>query len=448
MAMPTECSNSTPLWHIVAQLGATDAFVPQMRDSEPRLMVSFAKAGDRAGLSNNMLETLQTATGRTPDPHVFDLLHLAGTVFSADLRVPRSVTEDRWRRRMHVYFPALRPDVLVPAVPLLGEMLGFLTGDEWSFDIREAGTIAWPAPPKAAPESPPSVNAVSLFSGGLDSLVGAIDLLSGGGNVALVGHHGKGFTNPIQQQVLTALRSAFPDKIVEFMFYVQPPKDGAAGEQSMRSRSFLFLVLGTASAHCLGWGGPLTVPENGFISLNAPLTRTRLGSLSTRTTHPHFMAQFNQLIRMLGIATVLENPYRFSTKGEMLRNCRNRPVLARATPLTMSCSHPEVGRFQGHTPGNHCGYCYPCLIRRAAAHAASVPDATYDLDVTTHPPAADTLTGSDFRAVKIALARFGRDTPSLRAMQAVATGPLPVEDLGNFAGVYARGMAELQSLYP
>lgn len=447
MVTHTECSNDTPTWHVIAQVGSDNAFFPDIHESDPRLVVSVAKAGDRANVANNMLEVLQRATGRTPDPHIFDLLRLAAAVFAADLRIPRKLTRDRWRRRIHLYFPAFRSDLFSPAVPHLNQMLEFLTGDEWSLEIRPASAVTWPEPPRGSPESPPDVQAVTLFSGGLDSLIGTIDLLHSSQRIAVVGHHGKGFTNAIQEQVLSALQRVFPDRITDLLFYVQPPKHKMDGEQTMRSRSFLFLSLGTAACNCLGWDGPLTVPENGFISLNVPLTKTRLGSWSTRTTHPYFLAQFNQLLDLLSVPTRVHNPYHFLTKGQMLTNCRNPSVLATTTPLTMSCSHPEIGRYQRLTPGNHCGYCYPCLIRRAAVNAAGLKDAQYDHDVIAKQPSPESSTGSDFRALQMAMTRFAGEADSMRALQAVATGPLPSDDVMKYAGVYASGMAELTNLY-
>ena len=62
----------------------------------------------------------------------------------------------------------------------------------------------------------------------------------------------------------------------------------------------------------------LLIPENGFISLNIPLTPLRLGSLSTRTTHPLFIQQMQDILDALDFRVRLSNPYQFKTKGEML----------------------------------------------------------------------------------------------------------------------------------
>jgi hypothetical protein len=71
----------------------------------------------------------------------------------------------------------------------------------------------------------------------------------------------------------------------------------------MRSRSLLFFALGTAVAAALGEAVPLRVPENGLVSLNVPLTGTRLSSLSTRTTHPYFMERLAACVAALGEQT-------------------------------------------------------------------------------------------------------------------------------------------------
>ena len=63
--------------------------------------------------------------------------------------------------------------------------------------------------------------AVCLFSGGLDSFVGAIDLLSTGANVALVGHYGN---KRDQTPVFESMKPSFEHQMLPFWFYLVPPK--------------------------------------------------------------------------------------------------------------------------------------------------------------------------------------------------------------------------------
>ncbi|HMV67684.1 MAG TPA: hypothetical protein PKA64_12615, partial [Myxococcota bacterium] len=100
-------------------------------------------------------------------------------------------------------------------------------------------------------------------------------------------------------------------------------------------------------------------------ALSSTALTTRPPALPDWTTHPFFMARFNDLLGNLGIRAHLINPYRHKTKGEMVRECQNQDFLADNAQLTMSCSSPTKGRWK-HLASAHCGHCVPCLIRKAA----------------------------------------------------------------------------------
>ncbi|MBF4436709.1 hypothetical protein ERJ77_19865, partial [Vibrio anguillarum] len=96
---------------------------------------------------------------------------------------------------------------------------------------------------------------------------------------------------------------------------------------SMRGRSFNFLAMAVLGISALRSANDNTsiktiiVPENGYISINPPLTRRRIGSHSTRTTHPNFLQRLEELLRRTGFDVKFVNPYQFKTKGEMLAEC-------------------------------------------------------------------------------------------------------------------------------
>jgi len=431
-------------WHIIARIGPGDAYIPAIGHAAPRLVTAFEHPTDPAYVHNDAVERIRDRLGVEPPAMANDLLHLGMAVYSADLRVNRKYAADRWTRNIVIHLPVSNPGRWSTTSATLVRMLGFLTGDRWQIEFRQR---AVPPPARPGQLRLNNVQAVSLFSGGLDSLVGAIDLLATGRFVALVGHHGAGVTNSIQANVLNSLVQRYRPTVAPFMFYVQPPRSAADdGERSMRSRSILFLCLGAAVAATLGGGQPLVVAENGLISLNVPLTPSRSGSSSTRTTHPHFLALFRSLLVDIGLGVPIDTPYRFLTKGEMLQRC-TAPDVLRATALaTMSCSHPEAGRFRGHSPGNHCGYCVPCIIRRASLHAAGLPQNAYNLDVVAAPPDAATDTGRDVRAFQIAIERLRTARASRCLFDVLGTGPIPAADAAQYADVYRRGMAEVRSL--
>jgi hypothetical protein len=116
------------------------------------------------------------------------------------------------------------------------------------------------------------------------------------------------------------------------------------------------------------WSESVNVPENGLIALNVPLDPLRFGALSTRTAHPQFIASMNGLLQRLGNLGKLENRYRHQTKGEMVAGCKDMACLQKQVANSMSCSSPAKARYRGLSP-RHCGYCVPCLIRRASLEA-------------------------------------------------------------------------------
>ena len=75
-------------------------------------------------------------------------------------------------------------------------------------------------------------------------------------------------------------------------------------------RSFMFFSHALAVASCFQKPIRLIIPENGFISLNIPSTFSRIGTSSTRTTHPYYMTLFQKLLSIIELPVTLVNPYR------------------------------------------------------------------------------------------------------------------------------------------
>jgi 7-cyano-7-deazaguanine synthase in queuosine biosynthesis len=362
---------------------------------------------DEPGLSGHPLHHRLDQFFISPEPppeSVASFLLTALAVWTADKLVPRRGTEDAWTRTISLSLPAA--GAWVAQLPRLAELCTFLTGDVWTLIPRETPLhLGFQAPwPHAwLPQ------AVALFSGGLDSLAGAIDLLEAGQRLVLVSHYDFGQLASLQQRLAAGLAEHYgPDRLLHLGIRVQFPE---SPEITLRSRSLLYLALGLTAAAAFGPATPLIVPENGWISLNPPLTGSRLGPYSTRTTHPHFLEQLVSLWQAAGLAHPLGNPYQHFTKGEVLAQCRNRKLLKRLLPLTLSCARPEVARWQRQEAGA-CGYCYPCLIRRAASHRLRWDDGNdFRVDVLSDPEILrHRVKGSDLRAMLMALKTW-EETP-------------------------------------
>ena len=141
-------------------------------------------------------------------------------------------------------------------------------------------------------------------------------------------------------------------------------------EKNYRSRSLFFIGLGIY----LSPTDELIIPENGTISINYPLTPSRVSSLSTRTTHPYVLKNTQELLADLGLPTRIHNPYTFKTKGEMFIECANQAFLQSIYQDSVSCGKRGFRQYHFDNPNekHNCGRCMPCIYRRAALNKASL----------------------------------------------------------------------------
>jgi len=209
-----------------------------------------------------------------------------------------------------------------------------------------------------------------LLSGGLDSFIGIVDLVKKGLKPFAVSQKVNDDSRK-QRDIVNLFSPQIP--LIQLNHNINVPD--SESPPSQRARSIIFLAYGVLIASCLekhkqGQLVTLYMCENGYISLNPPLTNIRIGSLSTRTTHPIFLNFFQQLLDNIGLKITIENPYQYKTKGEMLKECLNQDVLQSYASKTTSCGRYRVHKHQ------HCGRCVPCLVRRAAFKKWGVKDDT------------------------------------------------------------------------
>lgn len=441
-------------YHIILRLGKEDkaAIAVNDPDSVTREVPMLDPLGN---LDFGFYEFTDSVRGHAlrPSEIALDLVMLATSVFGADTRISREQnSQDGWTREIHLYVPVSEPSRWNAQRPTIIRALNFLSGDKWSLTFRKrpAGTEKMVPMPKEMNFGDHS--AVSLLSGGLDSCIGAVNLLTSGAKPFFVSHYSPQ-SSGYQQAVLDELARKFGAKAFTHLkarngFPREVITDGG-DEDSTRTRSFLFFALAVYVAN--GFDRPMKVfvPENGFIALNVPLDPLRLGALSTRTAHPFYMARWNDFMRELGLGVTLENPYATKTKGQMVKECLDRSFLAKITPHTMSCASPNKFRFKKE-PWQHCGYCLPCLIRQSSILAGF--GAGKDTTVYHDPLAGVVLDserpqGEHVRAFQFAVARLNA-RPSLARVAIHKPGPLTdvVDQHAALEQVYLKGMAEIEKL--
>ncbi len=296
----------------------------------------------------------------------------------------------------------------------------------------------------ATPRARISVDAcdsVSLYSGGLDSAIGMLNLRAQGRNPVLVSH---AYSHDASRQDDLIRRLGVA--VTRFGTIANPAKWwDEPNDVQMRTRSFNFLALGTLMAATLASTGhfqgnvTLHVPENGLIAINPPLTNRRIGALSTRTTHPYFLSLIQSVLATVGIPVQLANPFAHSTKGEMLAGCLDPQGLGQIAHHTVSCS-------KWKRSGKQCGRCVPCLIRRASFHAAGWQDKT-DYDAT-RADLGHALAHETERDDLMAMILAARRLPTTNVANWIGkTGPMPsvAQERAALVDVVGRGMMEVRA---
>lgn len=365
-----------------------------------------------------------------------DLARVGIGAFLADQVVRRSSAT--WSRELRLIVHVVAPDQMRRAIPHLESLLYWVTGDEWTIELVHDKS--------ARPDTSATAQTseVSLLSGGVDSLCGAV-LASE--KTAFIGHWDNGAVKRSQNLVGGRIRDQRGGTMDATSVFAQTIA-AARRERSTRTRSVMFTSLGTALAAARG-AGRLVVPENGFTSLNPPLAPNRGGPNTTRSTHPTTFALANAVNRALGIPVTLENPFQWDTKGQLIQRAValvGQDWMESSLPETLSCATLNGQWFKGGNPNLNCGVCVACMTRRGAIAAAGLNDRT--------PYLMDMLEGS---ALEKFMAERGGDVPVVRACSGwepnaatlIAMGPFETGfDYSRAQILLARGIQELVAGIP
>lgn len=325
--------------------------------------------------------------------HFLDLIDIATYVYVADQATRRGGpgvenAGAEWRRTLFFRIPVRTPEFWnnPQILESLRGTLSFLSEDEYIFDFR----------PMTRPPSfqhyfsfAPGDSAVGkceevvLFSGGLDSLGGAVEeAVTNKRRIALVTHlptnkfarRRRRLQELLAQHAGEAAPAHFPVGINE--------KECLNAEYTQRSRSFLYATLGATVANILGLSR-IRFYENGVISMNFHLADQVVGAKATRTTHPRVLNGFRAIFSAVAERPFdVQNPFLWKTKSEIVKQIASAGC-ADMIGLSTSCTHI----WELSNEKTHCGACSQCIDRRfavlAAAQGANDPAEAYKVDLVT-----------------------------------------------------------------
>ena len=367
--------------------GANHASAPE---DALRLAVSGSDANltvDIEGLATNLIANIP--------PVMKDLVRVASYVIAADQAFERGDADridlgDKWRRDLRFAIAVEEPDLWSSQemVEVLQSTLGFLSDDNYSFEFQSVANRDPEQLKFTGPDGEPfaggwnNIDAVQLFSGGMDSFGGAVQALGiDKQNPVLVSHRSAPKTWKTQRELVGDLQTwASRGAIPHVGIQVHKHDKALRKERTQRSRSFLYAAMAGTVAHIIGHD-KIRFYENGITSFNLPISPQIVGARATRTTHPKVLLGFSKIISLArGKTMAVENPFELKTRAEVL-DVISGAGAAGMLRHTVSCAHIH----RSSTMHPHCGVCSQCIDRRFSVIARSLeeedPEDGYAVDL-------------------------------------------------------------------
>ncbi len=350
----------------------------------------------KAGNLKLKLDRMRKRLAGAEPQRLTDFVEIASYVFAADRNTSRGPLWDpgfggEWRRSFLLVIAVRdlafwrQPDVK----ETLHETLGFLSEDWWGFEFVENLDPVQLQDYLGLKEHEVDASggtSIVLFSGGLDSLAGAVqELVHGNRHVVLVSHRNLPKVGDRQAKLAEGLGAAHKSRVTHVWVDNSLTSKLQDREVTQRTRSFFFTAMATVAAH-IEKSDRIRFYENGVMSVNLPLATQAVGAKSSRSTHPRSLQLLNGVVKLVAEHSIdIDNPFIWKTKAEIISELAatsHAPLITISTSCTNS-------RIANRTYTHHCGACVQCLQRRISTlggGAAELDEAEcYEADFLTGP---------------------------------------------------------------
>lgn len=312
------------------------------------------------------------------DDYAKDLIRIAIYVYITDRGIQRggkfNAYDKDWNKPLKFFIPVLEPDFWnqESIKTALSDVLYFAVGHNYTFEFSKWNPDVnnsmfmnlWEAGFKET-----NADCISMFSGGIDSLYSTIELIEEGKKPLLFSHKSAIKIKTYRDNLVSLLNNDYDIRLDKWELGINSKKDIAV-EETQRSRGFLYAVLGSAFAKCMGLRD-VYLSDNGIVTFNLKYTDQIKETMNTRSTNPKFMYLFNELTKLIwrDEAPEVKNKLLWLTRGEVVQKLKekNKSYLLHDN---FSCAHPR----QSSKAQPHCGVCSQCIDRRIAVDWADIND--------------------------------------------------------------------------
>lgn len=317
-----------------------------------------------SNISNKLVQNLSAVA--------LDLLEIATYIYCADQSKTRGgntfpLDGRNWYRKFELSIPVRCPEIWNnPQVSeKLIELLRFMANDDYQFVFRklkadfprEAYFEFDEGEPWFKPDS------ILLFSGGLDSLTGAVEELRDvNRKILLVSHRSVSKIDKPQRDLVAELKNRYNanNRLFHIPVWINKEK-GITKDANQRSRSFLYASIAAVIASMTG-SREIKFYENGIISSNLPISKQAIEARASRSTHPKTLRLMSELFSaMFQHEFKVINPFFNKTKSDVLKALKineGQELISISRSCTRTMSSTKL-----HT---HCGTCSQCIERRLA----------------------------------------------------------------------------------
>lgn len=243
----------------------------------------------------------------------------------------------------------------------------YLIQDILSFMIKSRPAIRCQKAPRKRlrireVSKPKNVESVTLFSGGIDSLSGILNVHTNQGPTAGVFVSHAKLSSRVEN-----IAENFLGRHGIQIYRVDVQRQKPVLQQL---RGFLYLSIGAIVSKILGTK-KIFISETGPVMYQPVFVPT---DEVTLTTHPTLIELTKELLKEIyGIRFEFYEPFEDLTKAEVIALCPEKEAI----PFTNSC----ISTRFAYSNFSHCGICYGCLVRRLSSLVAGVVDANYGRDI-------------------------------------------------------------------
>ena len=305
------------------------------------------------------------------DELAIDLLRIASYVYIGDCQISRGGLKDpfdeQWNKSLHFYIPVLNPEFWNQKTikENLQDTLSFLVGHKYDFDFsslskKDRKLFLDVINKKTISREP--VECISMFSGGIDSLLSTVQLLEKKLHPLLLTHEATAKLGHYRSSLVEELNKSYNKRLTHWEIPISNHNQSAK-ENTQRSRGFLYAVIGLCYARCLGLKN-VFLSDNGIVSFNLKHSAQNIGTLITRSTNPRFIEFVNSLSSAIWgnrDAPEVENSLLWYTKADVIKELKD---LHKANWLSLSTSCAATMFINKAEP--YCGVCSQCVDRRFA----------------------------------------------------------------------------------